>query len=184
MRAPAAVVLTLTLLTAACHGEPPGAPEPEAEPTGAGVVRIPPAMAGTPLFALVGDDAVTDSVERWRLAATRGERSSRSVRVARLLEDPDAIFTSERAVAFDVAPGRRLVFLGAPLARTSGALPGWKGDLTGIWGQALLVWSDVGITASLHVWQSGAAAAYAVRPLGSSGPHLIIEIDQSVYAVD
>ena len=132
---------------------------------------------GVTLFAFVGEDAVIDSVERWRLANIRAEPTTRSVQLARLVARPDTLFTNGRAVAFDVTPSRRLVFVGAVPSFSNPSAPGWTGELQGGGvGSVILVHTSLGITGTLQV-PGRDGALYKIMPLGASGLHLIVDFD-------
>jgi hypothetical protein len=137
------------------------------------------AVDGAAVFALVGEDAVTDSVERWRLGNIRAEPTTRSVRVARLVASPDTLFTNGRAVAFDVTPARRLVFVGDVPSFSNPSAPAWVGKLQGGGvGQLVLVHTELGISGTIQVPGDG-GALYRIQPLGASGLHVVVDFDSS-----
>lgn len=136
------------------------------------------AVSGAPLFVLVDSTSVTTPDVRDRLARLRALPWAVSVQIARLAAAPDTLLTIGRAVAFDVAPGQRLVFAGDALARNATGSTSWRGVLQGgKFGDVHVVYGDSGVTATLRVLPPN-GAVYTVQPLGS-GLHAITQVDES-----
>ena len=172
------------VVAAACAGEPTAATRPP-------VSTLPPdtgslgllAVEGAPLLVLVDDAALTDSLARLRLASQRDQPTSVTVRVARLVDGADTLLVAGRAVAFQVSPTRRLVFLGARRERAASGAVFWTGQLQGgRAGQADLVFTPGSVNASLFILPPG-GAIYAVQPLGG-GFHAVTYVDPSRFLPD
>jgi hypothetical protein len=168
---------------AACAGEPTvAAPIASALPPDTGSLGL-VAVAGAPLLVLVDEATVADTLARLRLAIARAQPTSVAVRVARLADGADTLLAVGRAVAFDVSPTRRLVFVGARRERMASGAVSWLGELQGGHaGQVQLVYSSVGLTASIHVLPPG-GVTYGVQPLGG-GLHAVTYVDPSRFMPD
>ena len=179
----AAVTLLLVALPAlaACGG---GSTAPVERPR----TTLAPATlrmeGGAALFELVPDAAVTDAVERERLERLRAQPWTVAVHVARLAAGPDTLLVPGRAVAFDVNPSARLVFVGE--RRTPNDLTrstSWHGTVAGGAGDAVVVFSAYGVTGSMYA-TAPASVSVAVQPLGPSGLHAVVQVDGSRFPPD
>ena len=140
---------------------------------------------GAALLELVPDDAVTDPVERERLAGLRAIRWTVAVHVARLAADPLTVLVAGQPVAFDVNPSARLVFVGErrtpnPVTRSTS----WFGRLASpAPGHAHVVVTALGVTASLAT-SAPTPISVGIQPLGPSGLHAVVQVDPSRFPPD
>lgn len=142
---------------------------------------------GAALLELVPDAAVADTAERRRLADLRAAPWVVAVHVARLAADPDTLLVAGRAVAVPVNEHARLVFVGE--RRTPNAVTrstSWIGALAGGGrdaGGAIVVFTALGVTASLHV-AGPPHLSVGIQPLGASGLHAVVQVDASRFPPD
>lgn len=165
-------------LLAACGGGPTGVISPPGALTATPDTTGARAVSGAPLFVLVDSTTVALSDVRERLARLRALPWAASVQVARLAAAPDTLLTIGRAVAFDVAPGQRLVFAGNARARNPEGSTSWRGVLQGgKFGDVHVVYGDSGVTATLRILPPN-GTVYTVQPIGT-GLHAILQVDES-----
>jgi len=174
-------LLVAALAVAACGRDATAPAEPARTTLLPTTVRM---TGGAPLLELVPDAAVTDPTERARLADLRAAPWTVSAHVARLVADPDTLLVEGRAVAFDVNPSARLVFVGE--RRTASAAThstSWHAALAGGTGDAIVVFTALGVTGSLHA-HGPPYLSVGIQPLGPSGLHAIVQLDNGRFPPD
>lgn len=143
------------------------------EPVPGGATHVSAAAAQEVLLTLVPDPELTGA-QQSLLSTIRARPSSAEVHVARLADAPDSLLRQGKAVAFSLAPGKRVVALGERVERREPGDLSWSGSIRGEPGAVQLVLSGRDVTATLRTAES----VYHVEPLGG-GLHAVTRVDQT-----
>ncbi|MBC8088207.1 MAG: hypothetical protein H7Z40_13145 [Phycisphaerae bacterium] len=144
-----------------------------------------PILAGLQALTIVDDSVVKDSALMVWLARRRSEPTSAAVRVGRMEAGLDSLLTVGRALAFDVSPTRRLVFVGERVMQYP-TYTSWRGVLQGgLYGEANLHNNGGRLSGDILV-AGGPTRMYSRHAIQSFGPdfHLITYIDWRKFLPD
>lgn len=179
-------IAVLTAFAAACSDSPTQFTELQPLPPDTGNLGL-AHVAGFQAFTLVPDSTIQDSALKAYLVRRRAEPTTAAARVIRFADGIDSVLALGKALAFDVSPTRRLVFVVDEVSSLSNGYIRWKGKLQGglpggVSGDMTLGVTDGKITSG-SVSVGVPWTEYSIRSLGN-GLHLLVYVDYRKYPLD
>ena len=141
-------------------------------------------VAGFKAFTLLDDSVVHDSAAKQFLARRRAEPTTSTARVIRFADGIDSMLAIGNAIAFDVNPTRRLVYVIDQVSRLNTGYTTWSGKLQGgLSGGMTLGTNGAGIANGSAEVIGPSVFQYAISSLGN-GLHVIVYVDYRRYLPD
>ena len=141
-------------------------------------------VAGFKAFTLLDDSVVHDSSVKLFLARRRAEPTTSTARVIRFADGTDSVLAIGKAIAFDVNPTRRLVFVIDQVSRLSTGYTSWSGSLQGgLPGGMTLGTNGTGIANGSAQVNGPSHFEYSISSLGN-GLHVIVYVDYRRFLPD